>query len=228
MKYLVILITTLFAYVLYLGVYSIIVYDCSMTIEENDEYFYNRYILLDTAKYNLKTYIKQYPILDSIYKQQCILLKDNKRVTLAAKRLGVTEKELISYMTNNLIFPYHFYLIFWSESSYKLEKEGTYIGLGQINKPFIRECGYTLNEYNDNWKIQVNVAHYYFLKYTPDNPQQIENVYAKWLRANWNGTYSIYSKKDNPKEYKSNIGLDIDKNNIIDIDDLKQRFKKWN
>lgn len=124
-------------------------------------------------------------------------MKQNKKLSIAAKRLNVNEEELYNYLTQNLVFPYHFYLIFWSESSYHLEKEGKYIGLGQINKPFILSCGYTINEYNNDWKIQVNVAHYYFLRYLPDNPQKIENIYAKWLWADCNNIYTIYSKKKN-------------------------------
>ena len=209
------------------GIMSLIVYDCHLSLEENDKYFYERYVLLDTSEYNLKTYIKKYPKIERIYKQQCEELKQNKRLSIAAKRLNVNEEELYNYLTQNLVFPYHFYLIFWSESSYHLEEEGKYIGLGQINKPFILSCGYTIDEYNNDWKIQVNVAHYYFLRYLPDNPQKIESIYAKWLKADWNNTYTIYSKKTNPVEYDNNKGLDIDKNNNIDITDLKKRFNKW-
>ena len=226
-KVIMLIFTVPFTIFLCFGIISLFVYDCHLSIEENDSYFYNRYILLDTSEYNLKTYIKKYPKIEKIYKQQCEELRQNKKFSLVSERLYVKEDELFNYLTQNLIFPYYFYLIFWSESSYNLEKEGKYIGLGQINKQFIRSCGYTIDEYNNNWKIQINVAHYYFLKYLPDNPHRIENIYAKWLKANWNNTYIIYDKKTNPIEYVNNIGLDIDKNNKIDIIDLKKRFEKW-
>lgn len=202
-------------------------YDCTLTIEENDSKYYNEVIKLDTTKYNLVEILSKYPELATIHDKQCEELKSHGQLELAAKRLGIEEKELYKYLRENLIFPYHFYLIFWNESSYRLEDEGKYIGLGQINTQFINSCGYTLKQYNNDWKIQVKVAHYYFLVYMPDkNPQLVENIYAKWLSSSWNGSESIYTLRRNPLEYKSNKGLDKDKDNKITLSDLRIIFNK--
>lgn len=204
---------------------AVFTYDCRLTVEENDNKYYNEVILLDTAEYNLITVLKDYPELAKIHSDQCIELKQHGQLDIAAKRLNISEEELYNYLRDNLIFPYHFYLIFWNESSYRLEDKGTYIGLGQINTNFIKSCGYTLRQYNRDWKVQVKVAHYYFLTYMPENnPQLIENIYAKWLSSSWNGREDIYTLKRNPVEYKANKGLDKNKDNKISVSDLKIIF----
>ena len=208
---------------------AVFTYDCRLTIEENDRIFYNEVVLLDTAssKYNLKEVLKDYPELARIHDEQCRELIEHGQLDLAAQRLDIDKEILYNYLKDNLIFPYHFYLIFWNESSFRLEDEGTYIGLGQVNTNFIKSCGYTVKEYNNNWKVQVDVAHYYFLEYMPDkNPQLVENIYAKWLASSWNGSEDIYTLKRNPREYMANKGLDRNKDNKISLSDLRIIFNK--
>ena len=57
-----------------------------------------------------------------------------------------------------------------------------------------------------------------------NNPQLIENIYAKWLSSSWNGREDIYTLKRNPVEYKANKGLDKNKDNKISVSDLKIIF----
>ena len=56
---------------------AVFTYDCRLTVEENDNKYYNEVILLDTAEYNLITVLKDYPELAKIHSDQCIELKQH-------------------------------------------------------------------------------------------------------------------------------------------------------
>lgn len=164
------------------------------------------------------------------YSNQIEKLKNWKYLNYLPKYIN--KEEYIKYLS---LSPYPLWLamIHFRESSFKPEEYcGSYIGLGQHSPNFIRECGYTINEYKSSWKVQVYVSNEYIKKYVKRDLKSAEELYAYWLDCNWNGRKVIYhhkSRLSNGKNpYYSNKGLDKDKNKKIEIEDLSRIFDKLN
>jgi hypothetical protein len=156
-----------------------------------------------------KVYIKQKNIE---HKTQVELLKKWKILDVLPK----DERE--SYIEYLSLTPYPLWLgaVHKRESSLDIGAgNGSYIGLGQHHPSFIKECGYTIKEYNESWKVQVFVSNEYIKKYVDREINKPEELYAYWLDSSWNGRNVIYHSKSRIKvngnyknPYKSNIGLD--------------------
>ena len=63
-------------------------------------------------------------------------------------------------------YPFYLAQIHFRESSFDTGAGNrSYIGLGQHHPDFINKCGYTVKEYNSNWRVQVYVSIEYINKY---------------------------------------------------------------
>lgn len=131
-------------------------------------------------------------------------------------------------------YPFYLAQIHFRESSFDTGAgNGSYIGLGQHHPDFINKCGYTVKEYNSNWRVQVYVSIEYINKYVKSDINKVEELYALWLKSSWKGEKVIYDRKSviviNRKKYKpynTNSGLDDNGDGDIDLEDLHNKFKK--
>lgn len=138
------------------------------------------------------------------------------------------DKDLYIDLIARSDYPYYLAMIHYMESSFDTNaNKGSYYGLGQHNKEFMHENGYSLKEYRENWIIQVEISLAYIKKYVKKEPNSAGELYAYWLNSSWNGTEQIYCKKNDTKKfnpYYSNKNLDLNKNKCIEISDLNRKF----
>lgn len=143
---------------------------------------------------------------------------------------NIDKNEFIEYLSR-CQYPLYLAMIFFTESSFKTNaNKGKYIGLGQHDPQFVIECGYTINEYNNSWKVQLYVSMEYIKKYVKIPIYSPEQLYAFWLNCNWSGNNVIYTHKtklpNGRKPYGPNKNLDKNKNRQIEVvPDLKQKFE---
>ena len=144
---------------------------------------------------------------------------------------NINKNEYIDYLSR-CQYPLWLGMIHFQESSFNTNAgNGSYIGLGQHHPDFIRECGYSIKEYKSSWKVQLYVSLEYIKKHVNRVIKGPHELYAYWLKSNWNGENNIYcrnSRLPNGKNpYIGNRRLDLDKNGCIEIKpDFVNRFKK--
>lgn len=146
---------------------------------------------------------------------------------------NIPKEEYIAFLSNTP-YPLWLAMIHFRESSFKPDNyNGKYIGLGQHSPQFVKECGYTIDEYKSSWKVQIYVSNEYIKKYVKRNIKSPQELYAYWLDCNWNGRNVIYHSKsrlaNGKNPYYPNKGLDKNKNKKIEVDsDLFSIFARLN
>ncbi|HMT01982.1 MAG TPA: hypothetical protein PKD00_01515 [Burkholderiales bacterium] len=146
----------------------------------------------------------------------------------------INRDEYIEWVSKSR-YPEYLAYIHYNESSFNMKNyNGSYIGLGQHNREFIEECGYSYKEYCLSWKVQVYVSIKYIDKYVKRDITKPSHLYAYWLKSGWNGENIIYSRNSvikykgkKYKPYKGNKGLDKNNDGFITIDkDLDRIFAR--
>lgn len=145
----------------------------------------------------------------------------------------INKNEYIEWLSK-CQYPFYLAQIHFRESSFDTGAgNGSYIGLGQHHPDFINDCGYTVDEYNNNWRVQVYVSIEYINKYVKSDINRVEELYALWLKSSWKGEEVIYDRKSvirirgkKYRPYNSNRGLDDNDDGNISLNDLHNKFKK--
>lgn len=181
----------------------------------------------DTIKITEKEFVHN---LEDNYEYQMNQLRNWKILSVLPK--NINKEEYINYLSR-CQYPFYLALIHYAESSFDTNADnGSYVGLGQHDSNFIKECGYSMHEYKKSWKLQLYVSLEYIKKYVDRIITEPEELYAYWLKSGWNGENNIYCKQsrlpNGRKPYYPNRNLDKYGNNngCIEVNpDLSKKFK---